>query len=96
MTKIKITSIKSREFELKIVMGDGYYDNSDLVTVYIKPEPIGWYVRNRETCADTKTSSNFDDYKKLKRVWRKSKEDFDSACRFMDFNNLFSTAGVNL
>jgi hypothetical protein len=56
----------------------------------------GWLVRNRETCADTRLSENWEDYYALKRVWRRSKEDFDSACRHMGFNDLFSTAGVKL
>lgn len=56
----------------------------------------GWFVRNRETCADTAISTDLDEYRQLKRIWRRKKDDFDSACRFMDYNNLFSAAGVTL
>ena len=55
-----------------------------------------WFARNRKSCASTESSFDFGAYYSLKRVWRKSKEDFDSACRFMDFNDLFSITGVRL
>lgn len=81
---IKITPIRSANFEVIIVC-----DGSGM--------RAGWYVRNLISAAHTSDFTDFDDqYRRLKRVWRKSKEDFDSACRFMDFHNLFSTAGIKL
>lgn len=61
-----------------------------------KKIPGSWFVRDNETQASTNESSDWEDYYKLKRVWRRSKEDFDSACRFMKFNDLFSAAGVEV
>lgn len=68
-------------------------------TVIIREDVYGhkdWFVRDNETLADTDMSRDYEAYYSLKRVWRKSKENFDSACRFMEFNNLFSKAGVKL
>lgn len=78
--KVKIHALRSRNYELLI-------ENK---------EPLLWFVRDVETCADTNNSSSYDDYRILKRTWRRSKEDFESACRFMEFNNLFSNAGIKL
>lgn len=55
-----------------------------------------WIVHDRKTCAETERCTDFEEYYALKRVWRKSKIDFESACRFMEFGNLFSRAGVKL
>lgn len=91
----KIEPIGSRTFEVVIKLRGGMLAHVGIGGIH---EGIidSWFVRNRETLADTEKSSNFDDYRKLKRVWRSSKEDFESACRFMEFHNLFSSAGVSL
>lgn len=77
--KIKIQNITSREFTLIVCQHHQANDGRGY-----------WYVRNRESGSDTAVSYSFEDYRALKRVWRKSKEDFESACRFMNFNTLFS------
>lgn len=82
--RIKITPIRSANFEVVIVHGEAGVRT-------------GWYVRNLRSAAHTSDFPNFDDdYRSLKRVWRKSKDDFDSACRFMKFHDLFSAAGVSV
>lgn len=93
--KPKIEPIASRNFVVMLTAGKLVIDRSDLVTVCVAGQKH-WLVRNIETLAETAPSNDFDQYYKLKRVWRKSKEDFDSACRFMDYKDLFSTAGVKL
>lgn len=75
MAKIKFKNFSSRNFA---------------VLVYIGEDAKRWFVRSIESLSDTIESTDMDDYKKLKRVWRKSKEDFDSACRFMTFKDLFN------
>lgn len=82
--RIKITPIRSANFEVVIVHGEAGVR-------------LAWYVRNIVSAAHTSDFMDFEDaYRRLKRVWRRSKEDFDSACRFMDFHDLFSAAGVKL
>ena len=80
--KPKIEPIDSRNYSVVIAHRDSVFRM--------------WFVRARESCASTQPSADMEAYYKLKRVWRKSKQDFDSACRFMDFSDLFSTAGVKL
>lgn len=81
--KVKIEKLMSRRYTCMVVtrQSDG---------------AVQWFVRDRDSMADTEVSHSIEDYTKLKRVWRKSKEDFESACRFMDFHNLFTQAGVKL
>lgn len=84
--RLKITPIRSANFEVVIIHSVG-----EERSVWY----AGWYIRNLVSLAHTSDFTDFEDeYRRLKRVWRKSKEDFDSACRFMDFHNLFSHAGV--
>lgn len=83
--KIKFVKLLSRNFAVLVC----YEHNANDGRPY-------WFVRNRESCADTESSHDMEAYRKLKSVWRKSKEDFESACRFMDFKDLFSTAGVKI
>lgn len=82
--KTKIEPIWSRHFEIVIVHRpmDTWKEN------------ISWFVRNTETCASTSPSGNFEAYRNLKRTWRKSKERFDNECRKMQFEDLFSKAGL--
>lgn len=91
MRKPKIEPIGSRDFRVIIIYGE---EENTEHTAWI--EKRYWFVRNRETCASTNPSTDLEAYYALKRVWRKSKEDFESACRFMDFADLFSTGGVRL
>ena len=91
--KPKIEPIKSENYQVCIEMIDKV---DPLMNNQLYHAPHGWFVRERTKCAETKTSQNWEDYYALKRVWRKSKLDFESACRFMDFKGLFSTAGVKL
>ncbi len=94
--KPKFEPIGSRNFEVVTVHEDMADCSDTAVTAWVTTNARHWYVRNRETCASTQPSTDLEAYYKLKRVWRRSKEDFDSACRFMDFGDLFSTAGVKL
>lgn len=82
MAKLKVTDFRSRKY-----------------TVHINRKEDGimqWSVMDAETMAETNMSQDFDHYRALKRTWRRSKEDFDSLCRFMDYKDLFSTAGIRL
>lgn len=83
--KIKFQKLESRRYVLIVCQSH----QADDGRAY-------WYVRDRQSCADAPVSFAMDDYNSLKRVWRRSKEDFESACRFMEVNNLFSQAGVQL
>ncbi len=64
--------------------------NSRNYSVQVYSDSGIWFVRSIESLSDTKECSDMDAYKKLKRVWRKSKENFDNACRCMDFLDLFN------
>lgn len=90
--RARIEPIGSRMFKVKIERET----HVDPVTGFKQQTSFGWHVVNTETCAHTESSTNMDDYKKLKRVWRRSKEDFNSACRFMQFHDLFSVAGATI
>ncbi len=94
--KAKIEPIKSENFEVLIDSR-----NVDSPEVYKIPGrahtyELLWVVRDRVSLSEAGAFTNFDDYGKLKRVWRRSKTDFDSACRNMDFNTLFTAAGIKL
>lgn len=79
--KMKVVPLHSRFFRVSVDM-DG--------------ETIAWFVISKETCASTPVYNDLDAYYRLKRAWRESKIGFDTVCRFMDFDNLFSISGVKL
>lgn len=80
--KIKIENLPSQFYELRIVRSVGDDD-------------WGYVVMDRTTCAETAISHDRDGYRSIKRLWRRSKTDFDSFCRTLKFKDLFSHAGVN-
>lgn len=82
MSKLKITNFCSRRFAV------GIYRREDGI--------VEWGVMDTETLAETKTSTDFEHYRSLKRTWRRSKEEFEALCKFMEFKDLFSTAGVKI
>ena len=61
----------------------------------VRLTPSGWYVSKRDSGAET-APMDIATYPALKRIWRKSKHQFDAICRAMDFENLFSRRGIKL
>lgn len=54
-----------------------------------------WHILNMRTLSHTDDFSDIDnDYRALKKTWRKSKCEFDLACSKARFNDLFSHAGM--
>ncbi len=80
-SRMKLQRLRTRNYDLKIMIGG---------------DPISWFVRNRDTLADTADSNDLEAYKGLKRVWRKSKEGFDMRCAAMKFRDLFNHQEVKL
>lgn len=83
--KPRIEPIASRNFQIVVSR-----DIKAMIDGNLCIPPRQWYARNLETCADTEFWDDFEAYYRLKRIWRRSKEKFDSACRQMDFIDLFS------
>lgn len=82
--KTKIEPIASRNYTIVIIRRPlGTWEDN-----------ISWFARNIQTCASTALFDNMEAYRNLKRTWRKSKQRFDNECRKMQFEDLFSKAGL--
>ena len=53
-----------------------------------------WWVVKNESGAETADSFDFDEYRKLKRIWRKSKTEFEDILSKMQYRNLFNRQGM--
>lgn len=63
----------------------------------VKIWEVTFYVRDRLRLCETSVQKNARaEYTRLKKIWRKNKEKFDKECAKMDFENLFSKAGMKI
>lgn len=92
--KPRIEPLKSANFEVIICAEISEIERFENGVRWHETGENNWVVRDRAVGNETGPSNDWEGYYALKRVWRRSREDFDSACRFMTFRDLFSTVGI--
>lgn len=88
--RVKIQKLRTSNYELVTTLIEHHEGEAKIWEVQ-------FYVIDRLRLCETAVSKNArDEYARLKKIWRKKKHKFDEECAKMDYENLFSKAGIKI